>query len=201
MALPGFFFNIDLGGSIPVTLTETNDVAGLNFAVVMADSEGQVQHRWTTWGLEADAMFLYQSQSAKNKVLVGNEGIIYVLDEDAKLDAGVPIPLTWISAPLPTVDEDNDAQTMVRTHHIKWAIRTTPPSTGFSVRVTLVDVDTGATTYRDVVQYTQKMHVHLTLKARQFRIKFEVTGSGDFDLSYLAYTYQSMGVRKTTRIS
>lgn len=201
MAFPGCFFVVNLGGSTLVTPGVNNDVAGLNFAVVMEDSTPPNPNRWTTWGLEADSLFLFQQQNEPNQVLVGNEGSIYRLDDSTALDDGVPIPVTWISAPLPTVDDNNVASTMTRTHDIKWAIRTLPPTTGLTVTLTLIDVDTGVTAARTLVQYTQKMHTKLTIRARQFRIQFDVTGATDFDLAYLAYTYQTMGTRKTTRIT
>ena len=204
MALPGCFFVVNLGGSTLATPGIQNDVSGLNFAVVMEDGEEgtkQNPYRWSTWGLEADSLFLFQQQGRPNLVIVGNEGIIYKLDDKRITDDGVPIPVTWISAPLPTVDEKNVAATMTRTQEIKWSVRTKPPTLGLKVTVTLIDVDTGTTVSREVTQYTQKMHVKLTIRARQFRIRFDVSGSTDFDLAYLAYSYQTMSTRKTTAIS
>lgn len=201
MSLPGFFLNVDLGNEVLADPTINTSIANLNAALVMADDDAPVKSRWTTWGLEADAMFLYQSSRDFNRIFVGNNGFIYRLDDDTHHDNGVPIPVTWTSGPLPAVDDESVAQTMKRSHEIKWTIRTTPPSTGLKVTVTLIDVDTGDSVSRDLVQTTTQMHVDLTLRARQFRIMFTVLGTTNFDIVSLGFSYQQMSTRKFTRLS
>lgn len=196
MGLPAFFLHVDLGNEVLSDPTANTNVESLNFAVVMEDAEAPVQARWSTWGLEADSLLLYQRQNKPNTVLVGNNGYVYAMVEGVHSDAGAPIDQRMITTLLPSVDDNNDAQSMTRVMRVKWGIATTPPDTGIPVTVTLIDADTGEEVSRSVVQYTNLMEVEIAMRCRQFRIMFEVASATDYDFSYLAYTYQRMGARR-----
>jgi hypothetical protein len=199
--IPGFFFSVDLGTDVLTQPDVNTDVSSLNVAVVAHDDVKPVPTRWSTWGLDADSLFLYQSQTDTNRVLVGNTGFIYRLDEKIHTDNGVPLPVTLCTSALPPVDETNVAATMKRTQEIKWSLRTPPPSSGITVTITLTDVDDATNTVtRTVTQLLPQCHVDLTIRARQFYIKFTVNGSSDFDVTYIGYSYQTMSTRKTTRL-
>lgn len=80
-ALPGFFSVIRLGEKVATDPGPIIDVSDVNFAIVMHDDDSPAPNRYTTWGLEADSATLYQTLSSNNKIIIGNAGYVYKLDE------------------------------------------------------------------------------------------------------------------------
>lgn len=202
MYLPGFFISVDLGDAILSNPQNVIDVSNLNFAVVMAEDDAPVQARWTTWGMEADSLYLYQALTDKNRIIAGNNGFLYVLNEEEFTDGGNAIPIILTTAPLPTPDDSVSAYTMKRVHSIIWEIHTPPPIAGYEITVTLTDVDDESNTVsRTVTQYGTRMEIDLALRARQFRLTLSASVTTDFDLILLACKFQVMDQRKSTTLT
>lgn len=201
MYLPGFFINVELGDEILSNPTSVIDVSDLNFALVLSEDEEPVAARWTTWGLEADTLYLYQSLTDKNKVIGGNNGFLYVLNEDEFTDAGIAIPIIFTSSPLPEITERVSLSSVKRVHRFKWGVRTPPPSSGYNITLTLTDIDDPSnTTSREVLQRTQEMDVSISISARQFRATLSTSVTTDFDLVYWSYIFQTRDTYGTTQL-
>jgi hypothetical protein len=202
MALPGCFLSIDLGDQILSDPSNVIDVSNLNFAMVMSIDAEPVESRWTTWGIEADSLYLYQSTTNKNKVIAGNAGYLYSMSDEVYTDGGNAIPIVISTTPLPAVDDSTDAYTMKRLHSVIWEVHTPPPSSGYEITLTVTDVnDETNTITRTVTQYATRMEVDIALKARQFRIRLSTSVNKDFDLVLLGYKFQVMNARKATYLS
>lgn len=193
MALPGFFASIKLGDAIITDPGDVIDIAGLNVAIVMCEDDAPVEHRFTTWGLQADSATLYQTLSDKNKIIIGNTGFVYALRETIHDDDGVAIPVLWESGPLPEVDEQAPITQQHRLHHVTWQIKTAPPTMGHVVTVRVIDMD-DATNFMQLVVYQTETKVLLpiTVTARQFRIRMSVLTTQDFDPVSFGYKYQTL---------
>lgn len=193
MGYPGFFAMIKLGRAVVIDPGDRIDIHDLNFAIVMHDDDNPVPYRYTTWGLQADSVTLYQTLSDLNKIIIGNAGYAYKLDEELHSDDGVNVPILWESGPLPQVQADTATTVQHRLYSISWQIRTPPPTAGHTVSVWVIDMDNSANIAYALVQQTEtKMLVPITITARQFRIRMSVKVSQDFDPISFSYRYQTL---------
>lgn len=191
--LPGFFSVIKLGEAAVIDPGDIIDIHDLNVAIVMHDDDEPVKNRYTTWGLEADSATLYQTLSDNNKIIIGNVGYIYSLDEEIHADDGVGIPFLWESGPLPEASADENTTVQHRLHRIMWQIKTVPPTAGHLLTVKVIDMDDETNlTQLTLVQTETKMLLPITVTARQFRIRISGTVAQDFDIVSFGYTYQTL---------
>lgn len=194
--LPGCYLQVNLGASTlqPPTTTQI-DITNLNFALVMCEDDTPVQQRFTTWGMRANSAMVYQQQTSKNQIIIGYQGNIYLLDEDTKKDTGITIPLRIETVSLPEVDPSTTGPItgIRRMKEIYWQTNDTPPSSGYQIKLTLVDEDDSTNfVIRNILQYTNKMRVPMSIKCRQFRIIWELSVGTDFDIISYGYTFQNL---------
>lgn len=190
---PGFFSIIRLGEAVVDDPGDVIDISGLNFAIVMHDDDEPVPHRFTTWGLEADSSTLYQTLSDNNKIIIGNTGFVYALDEDTHSDSGVAIPITLESGPLPEASAEETTTMQHRIHRLTWQIRTVPPAEGQLLTIKLTDVDDSTNfTQLRLKQTETKLLIPMTITARQFRIRITTSVTQDYDPVSFGYSYQTL---------
>ncbi len=202
MALPGCFLSVTFSDNVLNTPDNTYDVAGLNFAMVLHDERIEWPHRWTTWGLNANSLLLYQPEHEANHILVADEGHIYVLDDSIATDEDAGIHVVFTSGPLPELSDEILGSTMKRFQNVWWEVETPPSETGYEVTVTLTDVNDAANTVTRIVeQFTTRMHVDITLRCRQARLTLSATVGKDLDFTHIGYSFQQSGTRKTTRLA
>lgn len=193
MALPGFFAKIKLGEAVIDDPGTIIDLSNVNFAIVMHDDDAPVPHRFTTWGMQADSATLYQSLTNTNKIIIGDAGYIYALKENVHDDDGVNIPLVIETGPLPEADAESSTTAQHRLHRIMWQLFTKPPVKGHEITVRVTDMD-DSTNYKEMTvrQTTTKLLLPITITARQFRIKWKVDVTQDFDIVSFGYAYQTL---------
>lgn len=190
---PGFFSAIKLGDGQVDDPGDKIDLGALNFAIVMHEDDEPVAQRFTTWGMGADSATLYQTLSNFNKIIIGNNGAVYALEEDVHSDDGVAIPVTVESGPLPEATPDESTTMQHRVHRIVWQISTPPPTRGHRVTIKLTDVDDSTNFTQLIIQQTEtKLLLPMTITARQFRIRITVSVTQDYDPISFGYTYQSL---------
>jgi hypothetical protein len=182
--LPGVHAVIELGKAVANPSGPTLDLADLNFAIVMSEETEEPRARFATWGMAADAGTVYQTNNASNKIIIGDAGNLYLVDPDLHSDDGVPVPLVIQTGPLPGVEDNLPANVKKRIHEVSWQVATPPPTGGYIVWVTIMDVDNPTTNYRQLVvqQTTQQVLVRVGLECRQFKIRMEVTTNQTYDL-------------------
>lgn len=203
---PGFFASVFYGNSVLSAPTGAYDVSNVNFAMVYHEEEDEWKDRWTTWTLDADSMLLYQPANAPNSLIIGNDGHLYVLDDEYATDDGKAIPITLISCPLPEVDAQQGitASSRKRFQSVWWELATKPPTLGYRITVTLTDVnDPTNTVTRYVTQTTNRMHVDITLRCRQAYLSITTEVGKDFDPVVIGWSFQqesTLQQRKTTEV-
>ena len=192
---PGFFASVILGeetSSNTISNIGDLDVAGLNFALALHESDPPLVERYTTWGLQADTSLVYQTLSRKNQLVIGDAGNLYVLEDAQHTDDGLPISLVILSAPYPIPSDKEPLTTAKRLHEVTWQLRTAPPTGGQLVTISVYDVDDPTNSNsRTITQTTQKANVQLALNnARQWHFRWDITTNQDYDILAIGYKYQ-----------
>ena len=188
---PGCYAVIELGDAVSDTSGSGINLRGLNFAVVMAEEEAPITERFSTWGMSAESSTLYQSLDNVNQMIIGSNGKIYVLTEDTYHDDGIPIKMVFQSGPLPEPNEDVPAQQLKRLHGVYWQIANDPPSTGYIVTLTVFDTDNPThRAVRSFTQYSRKVLVPISIQARQWKVRIEVTVDSDYAPLGVGMNYQ-----------
>lgn len=150
--------------------------------------------------MNCEAVTLYQALGAKNQIILGNTGKIYVLDETKHTDDGGVLDITIETVPLPEVQQGVPVTQKHRLHAVSWQVLSAPPTQGYVVTVTATDVDNPSNANaRTLTQFSQEMFINLALTARQFRLKWTLTTATDFDLLSFGYKYQSVHRPYTTQ--
>ena len=200
-AYPGFFASVTFGADVLTTPNGTYNVTGLTYAMVLHEEALEWNDRWTTWTLDADSMYLYQPNNGPNRILVGNNGHIYQLEDETTTDEDAAIPIELVSGPLPIVSQTVTASSFKRITEVWWDLVDVPPSTGYSVTVTLTDIN-DATNVNSVVvtQLKTRMYVKLTLRCQQAYLSLKTSVGKDFNVSRYGMKFQQESSRKLVSI-
>lgn len=191
MALPGCYAVIELGDADSSPDGPDINLAGLNFAVVMAEEAAPVTERFSTWGMAVESSTLYQSLDNTNQIIVGHRGKIYVLSDDAHNDDGTPIAVMIQTGPLPEPTEDESANMLKRLHEVYWQVGSAPPVSGYTVRLTITDVDKPTNrVVRIFQQYTREVRVPVGLVARQWTMRIRIITDRDYNPLGFGMNYQ-----------
>ena len=156
---PGCYLSVNLGDAPADPSGVTLDIAGLNFAIVDNEDDQPIDHRFTTWGMQAETGILYQNLGEKNRIIIGKSGKLYELTEASWNDDGVPINTYWQSGPLPELSNDTPVEAQKRIHEFWWQTAFDPPSSGQVVLVSFFDVDSTVAITRRIVQTSRKVRV------------------------------------------
>lgn len=183
VAVPGYFAGATL---IPADIVGNLDdglaVEDLNFALVLNEASAPVTERYTTWGLAADAGVLYQNLNQPNLLIIGDAGIIYVLDNERPHDDGAVIPLHFRTGPVPQSTANTDVHTFRRFHSVSWETASTPPAQGWYTQLQAWDVDDQSNVYTtSFTQFQKEVRVKIPLRARQIIIEWFVNTTTDYN--------------------
>lgn len=190
--LPGTYGVVELGAAVVVPGGPTLDLSGLNFAICMAEETTELPQRFTTWGMVAQSSCIYQSNSAKNAIIIGRNGNLYTLDPGVFDDNGTPITISIQTGPIPAPQQYVDISALKRIHEVSWQTTTVPPTNGYDLKVTLWDVDD---IDNQVVRYvnqtdTRVLITGIGLKCRQFKMRIDTTLTSNYDMHGLGLTFQ-----------
>lgn len=172
------------------------DIRDLNMALVFSeDQETAPLQRYALWYLSADVATLYQNIALPNRILLGEAGNLYVLDEAANSDDGAGIVVIEESGPLPPPlngdSPEYPATSDKRLHEVWWQVATPPPPEGHLVTVTVTDQDNASYWVdKQVIQTTTKMRVQISMIARQWRIMLRVVPTTNFDVISRGCSFQ-----------
>ena len=166
--------------------------------MVYHQEEQEWQHRWTTWSLDTDSTLLYQPTDSPNKLFIGNDGHIYQLDDETATDDGKAIHIEIQTGPIPEVTQEVLGHTYKRIHRVGWQLATPPPATGYTVELTLTDVNDAANTVTRVVQqFSAKIRVGIALRCRQAFLSLKTNVGKDFDIVMASIEFQQSIDRST----
>lgn len=197
---PGFFASVVYGTNTITAPVDTYDVSGATFALVYHEEQADWKDRWTTWSLDADSLLYYQPQAGNNKIIVGNDGHLYILDDEVFTDDGKAIPISMVSNPIPEVQDDTPASTWKRFQDIWWELNTPPPSSGYTITVSLTDVHNSTNKItRIVTQTSTHMQLRMALRCKQAILSISTTVGKDFDPISIGWSFMQESVRKQKR--